>query len=392
MEELLAGPRGRRFLAEIAQSRLSTQEQWSIPAWWEPVMDRHSGDDLPSGLRGACLEQLQQLVARVDLRALAGVSEPEELLEPLGACVDSARYWQDVDPVDGVLADPRAVEVLRPMAAAVLAAPATSWWRDDVDHQYQQDVDWPRGRRAERLGPGPVLSGGQRALREQREEATARQAQERREHPGLGRAPWSGAWWSSPAHVDGVVVTSQVLKPPRSKQVLPVGLALVEDASDEGRAVVRPLRARTDARVMEIHSTRAWCALVEAHPQDVTWSRGHNWHLSTGWAGSWALPDWASVASQWDGVHLSVLGYLALSGRLLTTSVPGEYRDDLAPGPSRTLLAGWNPGQTYWLTDVLEPAGDAQRWSRDEQWRGDLGWSPAEDGQPRSPERPHPSR
>ena len=248
MEELLAGPRARRFLAEIAESRLAPQEQWSIPAWWEPVMDRHSGDDLPSGLRGACLEQLQQLVARVDLRALAGVREPEELLEPLGACVDSARYWQDVDPVDGVLADPRAVEVLRPLAAAVLAAPATGWWRDDVDHQCQQHIDWPRGRGAERLGPGPVLSGGQQALREQREEAMARQAQERREHPGLGRAPWSGAWWSSPAHVDGVVVTSQVLEPPRSKEVLPVGLALVEDASDDGRAVVCPLRARTDAR------------------------------------------------------------------------------------------------------------------------------------------------
>lgn len=91
-------------------------------------------------------------------------------------------------------------------------------------------------------------------------------------------------------------------------------------------------------------------------------------------------------------MHLSVLGYLALSGRLLATSVPGQQHDDLEPGPSRTLLAGWSPGQTYWLTDVLEPAGAALRWSRHEQRRGDLGWSLAEEGRSTNAHRPHPSR
>ncbi|WP_298989771.1 hypothetical protein [uncultured Pseudokineococcus sp.] len=389
-DELLAGPRGRRFLAELAEWRLAPEERWSLQAWAGLAMGRHSGDDLPSDLRGACLEQLQQLVDRVDLHALVGVRWPEELLEPLAASVDSARYWQDVDAIDGVLADPRAVEVLRPLVAPVLAAPATAWWRDDVDRGLQQHVDWlwgsPAGRQA------PVLTGGRRALRDQREEETVREAQERREHPGLARAPWSGAWWSSPSHVEGVVATSPVLEPPRSEEVLPVGLALVEDASDDGRAVLRPLRARSDARVLEIHSARAWCDLVEAHPREVTWSRGLDWQLSTGWAGSWVLPDWASVAREWDGVHLSVLGHLGVSGRLLTTTVTGEQRGALAPGPARTLLAGWSPGQTFWLTDALEAAGDAQRWGRDEQWRGDLGWSLAEEGGPAEGHRPRLSR
>lgn len=392
MEELLAGPRGRRFLTELAESRLAPQERWSISAWSGPVMDRHSDEEIPDELRSVCLEQLQQLVAQVDVRALAGVREPEELLEPLAASVDSARYWQDVDPVDGVLADPRAVEVLRPLAAPVLAAPATAWWHDDVDRGSQQHVEWPLGKRTRRPGPAPVLTGGQESLRQQREETTAREAQERREHPGLVRAPWSGAWWSSPGLVEGVVGTSPVLEPPRSTEVLPVGLALVEDACDDGRAVIRPLRARAGARVLEIHDARAWCDLVEAHLRDVTWSRGHDWQSSTGWSGSWTLPDWASVAQEWDGVHLSVLGYLTVSGRPLTTSGPGEQHDDLTPGPTRTLLAGWSPGQTYWLTDVLEPAGDAERWTRDEQWRGDLGWSPAEDGESSPRDRPRPSR
>lgn len=299
-EELLAGPRGRRFLTELAESQLALQggEGWALTAWWGPLARRDSGEGLPFALRGTCLGQLQQLVAQVDVGALAGVREPEELLEPLSACVDSARYWQDVDPVDGVLADSRAIDVLGPLAASVLVAPAAAWWREDVDHGCQQHVDWLSGERAGRPAAALVLTGGQQALGDQREEATAREAHERGEHRALVRAPWSGAWWSSPAEVDGVVATSPVLELSMSRQVLPVGLALAEDACDDGRALVRPLRPRPGARILEIHDARAWCALVEAHPQDVTWSRGHSWRLSTGWSGSWVLPDWASVARE----------------------------------------------------------------------------------------------
>jgi hypothetical protein len=37
------------------------------------------------------------------------------------------------------------------------------------------------------------------------------------------------------------------------------------------------------------------------------------------------------------------------------------------------MLGGWNPDQTYWLTDVLTHAGPAQAWHID----GDdvLGWT-----------------
>ena len=63
----------------------------------------------------------------------------------------------------------------------------------------------------------------------------------------------------------------------------------------------------------------------------------------------------------WDGVHLSVAGYLATAGRALPV------------GKARTLLAGWNPDETYWLTDVLTPAGQAQAWHNDSDAR--LGWN-----------------
>jgi hypothetical protein len=60
------------------------------------------------------------------------------------------------------------------------------------------------------------------------------------------------------------------------------------------------------------------------------------------------------VADVWDGVHLTVAGYLTTAGRAL--DVEEQYA---------TVLAGWDPDATYWLADVLRPAGPATRWVRD---------------------------
>jgi hypothetical protein len=45
-------------------------------------------------------------------------------------------------------------------------------------------------------------------------------------------------------------------------------------------------------------------------------------------------------------------GYVLTAGRAL----PAEN--------ARTLLAGWDPDETYWLTDVLEVSGKPQTWNR----------------------------
>jgi hypothetical protein len=44
----------------------------------------------------------------------------------------------------------------------------------------------------------------------------------------------------------------------------------------------------------------------------------------------------------------------------------------LAVGGARTMLAGWDPDQTYWLTDILTLAGSAVTWLKT-----DAGWIPA---------------
>lgn len=154
---------------------------------------------------------------------------------------------------------------------------------------------------------------------------------------------------------------------------------MVEDDVGIEEVHARALRLREGVRVYEVHDAAAWCDLVAAHPRSVTFSRRHDWWRATGWDGAWVLPDWASVAQAWDGVHVSVRGYLAVSGRLLATTVGREVVgadvEGVRSGAARTLLAGWSPGQTYWLTDVVAEVGDPVLWcSRDDDYP--LRWTP----------------
>ncbi len=67
----------------------------------------------------------------------------------------------------------------------------------------------------------------------------------------------------------------------------------------------------------------------------------------------------------YDAVHLTAAGYLTTAG----WPVP--------VGEARTVLAGWNPDETYWLTDVLTHAGPAAHWERQEDM---LTWALATPG------------
>ena len=56
-------------------------------------------------------------------------------------------------------------------------------------------------------------------------------------------------------------------------------------------------------------------------------------------------------AGDYDAVHLSVAGYLATAGRALRA---GEWH---------TVLAGWNPDETWWLTVTPRRVEPAVRWA-----------------------------
>ncbi len=87
----------------------------------------------------------------------------------------------------------------------------------------------------------------------------------------------------------------------------------------------------------------------------------------TGRAGTWLIPDWSAVAADWDAVHVSVAGYLTTATRALP----------VADGTAATMLAGWNPDQTWWLTDILATTTPhpAESWHNPEDPDGsDFGW------------------
>lgn len=95
-------------------------------------------------------------------------------------------------------------------------------------------------------------------------------------------------------------------------------------------------------------------------------SRRHDWYRTTGRAGAWCIPDWAAVAQDWDAVHVSVAGYLTTATRAL----------DLADGTTATMLAGWNPDQTWWLTDaVTTTTAQPEHWVNPQDLDGpDFAW------------------
>ena len=114
-----------------------------------------------------------------------------------------------------------------------------------------------------------------------------------------------------------------------------------------------PVPVPASARVLELTGPAVWADLAAAHPLEVTASRRHDWWRATGWDGDWLVPDWAAIAEEHDAVHLTVDGYLSTAGRAL--AVRGTR--------ARTVLAGWHPDATWWLTDVRD-VGEPTDWRR----------------------------
>ncbi len=332
--DLLAGPRGRRLCLAVAAG----------PGWsWPP-----RGDADP-------VSALRRAVARVTGAALAsGV-----LWDALVESADSGRYWQAPEDTDNWLADPAVVAQLRPVAEAVAADPGAAWWWEDVDLATQTAVGWP--------GPGGVLPtrapvGDPDLARHWSAATRTEEARAATDRPADPAAGWSGCWWSAPCLSDlprtartrpGSVRVGAALGLPVQA---PVGLHLVEDEAGWTAARTWPVIVRAGARVLEVHGPADWTALVARHPLPVTAARRHDWFRCTGRAGEWLVPDWGSVADEVDAVHVSVAAWLVTAGQAL--DVPGT--------PAATVLAGWDPDATWWLTDVVGSAAPTD-WVRTDE-------------------------
>jgi hypothetical protein len=282
------------------------------------------------------------------------------LLAGLAAAVDFASYWVEPDAEDRGFASEAARAALRPVAEAVAAAagePDVRWWT--------ALADCGRQRYAQFLGrhplPEPVLTGAAESASAWMAD-TADGGRSAHDRPVDYSAPYGGRyggrWWSSPA-------TSRL---PVTTRALP-GLGASRLVLAEGRLGWRsarcwPVVPRKGIRVYEICGPGQWSELVRRYPLDVTESRCHDWRRATGWPGRCLIPDYTAVAADWDAVHVSVAGYLTTAGIAIAVG-DNTY----------TMLAGWDPDATWWLTDVLSLTGQPQEWRADDQ--APFGWTQA---------------
>ena len=269
------------------------------------------------------------------------------IFRSLTSTVDSALYWQEPRD-DAVLASVPVLPSLRPIAQFLSSHQATGWWSNALATGDQNRVHWldesPSVQPQFLDAAGKLQRWKQAAVEDERRSAS---------RPRDPAAPVSGAWWSIPALVQLVTSTSTV-----PMTGYPAGLALVEDGFGWEHARVNAIDVIRVPRVYEITGPSAWTALVARYPLTVTLSKRHDWWRATGLDVEWVMPDWLAVAEDFDTVNLTVFGYLTTAGQALLA------------GSAHTVLAGWNPDQTYWLADVVRQVGWQVQWRR----AGDLAW------------------
>ena len=334
---LLAGPRGRRLCWSLL-------DPGDCPEWVRVRDGAHAGD------LTSLTDDLAVCVSRTNLDATVKHADELALVAALVEPVDMAAYWQEPGPEDQALTDLAVRDELLPIAEAVTAAPAARWWCTPIAGDHQQFMEW-----VSQDDYSPALAGAAAHLAAWRS-ATAEDEQSAWERPEDPSASWNGHWWSTPA----------LSRLPSTTRSIPgigaVGLALVEDGLGWRGARCWPVAVRSSPRIYEVSGPDQWTELAGRYPLEVSKSRRHDWWRVTHWTGAWLIPDFAAVAADYDAVHLSVTGYLTTAGRALPV------------GDACTLLAGWNPDQTYWLTDILALAGPTATWV-DSDTRP-LGWLP----------------
>lgn len=344
-EELLAGPRGRRLLLELAEHLDEDVRLLAFGLSYEldpgkgqsrVLMRFDDGDGEPEADPPApTVDAFVHALADIDLARVT----PARLDAALGASVGGAMYWQPPSGEDVLAALPEVVDALRPLASAAAQHPP-DWW--SADRRVEQwAIEW-----RDPDDPVPLGRDAAAALLAWKREAAAQEEWSRREaaeHPDVA---WSGTWWSIPT---GMVTTAGL-----ADAATPAGLRYVEDSF--GWEVATAIAVRGAGSTYEIHNAQDWAELCRRFPLEVTASRRRDWYETTGRDGRWVIPDWPRVAGEWDAVHLSARGYLGAA--TLAIGVDDERA---------SVIAGWSPDLTVWLTDsAREWDGERVEWRRDD--------------------------
>lgn len=231
------------------------------------------------------------------------------ILRRVGDVVENYGYgmserWQPLQ--DGL---DFAKETILPIAELIADAPILDWWWSSVPIQQQKWIDMHGAAIATVESVLPALSY-------------------------LDKVQTSSWWWVSPIHQD-------ILRTTRG----PIGqYASVALACRGGHEIIQgdrldiwEVQVPSSANIYEIQEPRDWSELVRQFPKLVPNSRCPAWQGWTGVNGPWWLPDWAEVAKSFDGVHVSLGGFITSAYQSLP--VNNGY----------TILVGWNPDETVWV-------------------------------------------
>lgn len=343
VRDLLAGPRGRRFLLEYALAaelrRTSTRTERTFGY---AVMNPATPPDDVTVLH------IAGLLDGVDLADASSGYVRSALVTAVG----HARYWEGPDRFDLLATHPEMRPALRRVAEHVLSSPLALWWSAPAAGA-QYAIRWD-GASANRLAVDV-----HRALREARAVQIADEAAASAQRASDEKANWSGDWWSRPPE-----------SVPSSTQALfddsPAGLWFTEDSLDWERAEAVPLNVPRGASVFEIARAADWAELCSRFPLDVTAQKQDDWFRATAHSSSWVVPDWVQVAEHYDGVHLQVGAYLAAAGTTISVDETGK---------SASVIAGWNPDATYWFSSDVIYGTSSTQWVLEDD-REDMFWRP----------------
>lgn len=343
---MLAGPRGRRLCLEVA-GLLGGEAVTQVLFWLSHKHAANPGKVIGFGWKATkrAVKKRTDAVTASDLAgAIAGIGlgglDVEVIARAFENSADRAMYWQEPDGDDTVAALPEVVDALRPIAAAVEAHPSTAWWREGV-RSPQWAVEWD-----DLESIGPVEIGGQEGLDRWRAGVVAGEARAASDRPKDPTASYGGSWWSKPSHV--VMTTGQDVAG------VPACITMVEDGF--GWMDAAAIRMGGAGTIFEIREPEDWAELCRRYPLETTNEHRHDWYRVTSRDGVWVEPDWRAVASDYDAVHLTAWAYLT-----------GATREIVVDSERSSVIAGWGPDVTYWLTGRVRELGEVTRWHRDEQ-------------------------
>lgn len=231
-------------------------------------------------------------------------TEPVTSMYLLGRALTEISVWlsDHAEVMQRVLSDgPR----LRPLAEAILSEPGTGWWFGPLDRASQLVAWGPGG------APPPADSEALPRPSPPDRPPTAWECYAQKPEWGLYT---STAFGDLSAAVIGAAECAGDLGPLE----LPFPRYL--------------LRVSSTARIYEVDSPDAWRRLCLAYPAP---DRGSL-------TGGLVVPDFAAVARDWDGVHVTL-------GGLLTAD---QVQLDGPEGP--TALQGWDTEATVWLRWVFD--------------------------------------